>query len=110
MALKSNCKYDLLAENTNVVLSFTGPSKVIPKSLDPTVKVLAILSGFPSICLNSNTELNVFPLLDGKAPEYKSTSLMKFTFIIPTGPPEDPWWQNDLYWGFLFHLNKIYFR
>ena len=54
------------------------------------VNVVANLSGLPSICLNSKTELKVLPLLAGKAPEYKSTSLIKFTFIIPTGPPEDP--------------------
>ena len=71
-------------------MSLIGPSRVIPKSLDPTVNEDAILSGFPSICLNSKTELRAFPLLAGNAPEYKSTSLTKFTFIMPTGPPDEP--------------------
>ena len=74
-----------------MVFSDIGPSRVIPKSLEPTVKVVAILSGLPSICLNSNTELNVLPRFAGKAPEYRSTSLIKLTLIIPTGPPDDPW-------------------
>ena len=73
-----------------MVFLLIGPSNVSPKSLDPNVKVEAILSVFPSICLNSITELSVLPLLDGNAPVYKSTSLIKLTFIIPTGPPEDP--------------------
>ena len=67
-----------------------GPSIVIPMSLDPIVNVDAILSGLPSTCLNSMIELKLFPLFAGNAPEYKSTSLMKFTLIIPTGPPDEP--------------------
>ena len=48
-------------------------------------------SSRPSRCRKLNTELTALPRLAGKAPLKKSTSLMKFTLIIPTGPPEAPW-------------------
>ena len=67
-----------------------GPSNVNPRSLLPSMKVKVRFSVLPSGCLNSKTELRVLPRAAGNAPVITSTSRMKLTLIMPTGPPLEP--------------------
>ena len=70
--------------------SLIGPSIVNPASLDPNLKLPVNCSLFASFCLNDNTPDNALSYSAPNDEVDNVTSLIKETFIRPTGPPELP--------------------
>ena len=72
------------------VLSNIGPSKVKPASLDPNLKLPAILSLLASFCSKDKTPDNALSYSAPKEDVERVTSLINEILTSPTGPPELP--------------------
>ena len=76
---------------SSLLNNLSGPSKVNPASLDPTLKFPETLSIFASFWSNDRTPDRALSYSAPNEEVERVTSFINDTFIKPTGPPELPW-------------------